>query len=375
MTINIEELEKHEEITSVSFDGPNAHLATTHFMQGGSASGWNQSLLLKGDEVDQELVKALEQVSVTLSMEEFLRRFFDMYSIDAEILTKIMGYETEEEYNIRLEREEDEDSEVESYEDWYTQWLEEKTAKVTLLEKAQEGITELSTEEKIKLLKLQETLEKALEEAPVVVQEESEVAATETLEKNSKVGEALETSIKESEDVSSAIGSDNLESQINKSEGENILMTKEVEKTAVELELEKAQEKLAELEKAQAKMAELEKAAQEKAEALEKAQERLVEFEKAENARIEKGYKNFAETLSYVEEKEELVGFLMKARAADVEGAAKFVEYLEKAAEAINALGAEQGFEGAEDEEIAKASSHKLLDDKIQTKYAGKDWL
>lgn len=369
MTDKTKELEKNGEILSVTFDHENAHLASTHALQGGAANGWNTALLLKSDENQEELIKALEQVSVKLSMEEFLRKFFGMYSDDAEVLTKLFGYETEHEYHEKLEG--DSEEEVQSYSDWYSEWLAEKVSKVTLLEKARDSLQDLTLDEKIKYLHLQASLEKSMEGMDV-----SEEAATETLEKNSVVGEALEASTEESEGLSSAIGSDNLDTEINKSEGEKISMTDKVdevvvEKTAAELELEKAQAKLAELEKAAEKLAELEKAAQEKEMELEKAQAKLVEFEKAEAQRIEKGYENFAESVPFVAEKAEFVQFLMKARAADVESAATFIDYIEKAKEAILAAGAEQGFESDGAEEITKAS-HSALDDLIATKYAGK---
>ena len=48
-----------------------------------------------------EFEKALKQVTITTSIEEMLRKFFGMWYDDAELLCKLMGYETENEYYYR----------------------------------------------------------------------------------------------------------------------------------------------------------------------------------------------------------------------------------------------------------------------------------
>lgn len=373
MPIELEELEKHEEITSISFDHENAHLALTHQLQGGAASGWNKALLLKSDEVDEELIKALEQVTVKLSFEEFLRKFFHMYYDEAETLTALMGFETESEYNERVNSDKEKE---ESYSEWRDRMLEEKLSKITVMEKAQEDISDLSTEEKISLLKSQETFEKALEEFNKGLGD----AATQTQQNLSVHGSEVEdTDINkagESEEVSSAIGSDNSKNtEINKTEGENISMSdKKVEGAKPEgkaQEVEKSETEL-QLEKAMTRLADLEKAAKEKEQALEKTTKQLEALEKAEMQRVEKGYKNFADSLSFVEaeEKEELVKSLMDAR--EFEGTLNIVKYLEKAQAAINAFGEEQGVEGEADQELSKSYD---LDKAIAERYADRKYL
>ena len=79
----------------------------------------------------QELNKALEQVRITMSFEEMLRKFFGLYYSDSEVLAKLMGFETEEEYYLRMS-EENEDSFPQSHQEY----LEEKIDKFELLRSA-----------------------------------------------------------------------------------------------------------------------------------------------------------------------------------------------------------------------------------------------
>ncbi len=50
---------------------------------------------LKPEQITEDVIKALQQVTVSMSFEEFLRKFFYMWSDDAELLAKLLGFETE----------------------------------------------------------------------------------------------------------------------------------------------------------------------------------------------------------------------------------------------------------------------------------------
>jgi hypothetical protein len=87
-------------INKFDFSGEGAHVAVVD-----AAANEQTVLVMKAatedkmvDAFDMDSVsvsKALEQVTVKMSMEEFLRKFFDMWHSDAEMLTKLLGFETE----------------------------------------------------------------------------------------------------------------------------------------------------------------------------------------------------------------------------------------------------------------------------------------
>lgn len=67
-------------LTNFDFSGENHHVALVHRAQNGAANGY-QTLIMKSSDV-----------SVELSMAEFLTRFFNIWSGDAEFLARLLGY-------------------------------------------------------------------------------------------------------------------------------------------------------------------------------------------------------------------------------------------------------------------------------------------
>ena len=129
--------------------------------QGGPAN--NRTILLKKSanqpEETIELSKALEQITVTLSLEEFLRKFFGMWSDDAEMLTKLMGFETEYEAYKR-------EQETNGEEPWdYSKYLEEKVSQFKIIKSMNEGtVTEITKSAFDQIVALQQKHETALVE-------------------------------------------------------------------------------------------------------------------------------------------------------------------------------------------------------------------
>lgn len=136
-------------------------IALTHKDQGYSANNRHVSLLTKSevdpDKLTVELIKSLEQVTLSISMEEYLRRFFHLWSGDAELLTKVLGMKTEFEQNV-----EDNPPEDDSWEaDWnerHQKYLDEKLSSVTIIKKAQAG-DELTLLEQFELIKARKDFE------------------------------------------------------------------------------------------------------------------------------------------------------------------------------------------------------------------------
>lgn len=148
-----------------NFEEEGAHVALVSKEQGGGANG-KKLLVAKSlnqlPKVDDyvKVQKALEQITVTMSMEEFLCKFFGMWSDDAEMLTKLLGFETEHE-NYKATMEANKDDSTYSH----SAWLESRLDKFTIMKSLHEGSTEsISADDFIEILSLQEKVEKALNE-------------------------------------------------------------------------------------------------------------------------------------------------------------------------------------------------------------------
>lgn len=137
-------------------------IALCHKLQGYGANNRPVSLLMKSelspDQLTKDVIKALRQVTLEISFEEYLRRFFDMWSSDAETLAFLLGFKTEwEEYLEQCEPEQLDD---------YRKFMEERLSYITLLKAANEGKTDFTLEEEYELIKAQQQFEKALKMQP-----------------------------------------------------------------------------------------------------------------------------------------------------------------------------------------------------------------
>ena len=137
-------------------------IALCHKLQGYGANNRPVSLLMKSelspDQLTEDVIKALRQVTLEISFEEYLRRFFDMWSSDAENLAFILGFKTEwEEYLEQCEPEQV---------DNYREFMEERLSYITLLKAANDGKTDFTLEEEYELIKAQQQFEKALKMQP-----------------------------------------------------------------------------------------------------------------------------------------------------------------------------------------------------------------
>ena len=278
----------------------NPHIAYTLPSQGGAASKKNKAFLFKSDqELSVELLKELEQVQLKISMEEFLEKFMGLWGSQAEVLTKLMGFQTEEEY--RLEKEKSKDNP----DQWYVEYLEEeieytdkKVSRIQLLKSVEAG-EELSAQEMLEVFNIR----KAFEEGYFKDQEniDSLLKAKEIPSEVTKTDEEINS------DVSGNEGGDT-PSNINKN-------NKEITVENIQEILKSAE--FQELFKAEVAKATAEKDAQ------------IEELVKAENARLEKGYEIVVKGFEFLEadDQVELVKFCMKDASE-----AKFVTNLLKAA-------------------------------------------
>lgn len=155
-----ERLKKFTEITDVNFDIEGSHLAVTHELQGYSANGYHDSLIMKSafdyDKVtDLNLMKALEQVTITTSFEEMLRSFFNMWGRDAAVLTSLLGFKTEVEDELENSDMSDDDPWELNYAAACLQGIEDQAQKFDIIKKAANNqIDELSLDERKALYNL-----------------------------------------------------------------------------------------------------------------------------------------------------------------------------------------------------------------------------
>lgn len=99
---------------------------------------------------DIAINKALEQVEIKLSMEEFLRKFFDMWYSDAELLTAMLGMKTETEYWQEQNQGED-----------YKSYIEDKLESFSIMKSLNDKeISEISFGDYLNIVKTQQTFEK-----------------------------------------------------------------------------------------------------------------------------------------------------------------------------------------------------------------------
>jgi hypothetical protein len=163
----------------------------------GSGANQTRTLVLKQTlksanqpEETIELSKALEQITVTLSLEEFLRKFFGMWSDDAEMLTKLMGFETEYEAYKR-------EQETNGEEPWdYSKYLEEKVSQFKIIKSMNEGaVTEITKSAFDQIVALQQKHETALVEhinKKVKQMEELELAKSALVTKETELATQVE---------------------------------------------------------------------------------------------------------------------------------------------------------------------------------------
>lgn len=135
-------------------------IALTHVDQGYSANLRPISLLMKSDidpsKLTVDIMKNLEQVELKISMEEFLRRFFDMWSSDAELLTKVLGMKTEFEDNA--EDPEDMDAWEMQWQKDHQEYIESRLEGIQLLKAVKEG-KELTLPEQFQVFQIRKAFE------------------------------------------------------------------------------------------------------------------------------------------------------------------------------------------------------------------------
>lgn len=82
-------------LKNFNFEQEGSHVALVGKHQGGPANGYTTLVTKATHKIPESFIEKATQVQVTMNIEDFLRKFFGLYYDDAEILARMLGYETE----------------------------------------------------------------------------------------------------------------------------------------------------------------------------------------------------------------------------------------------------------------------------------------
>lgn len=142
-------------LSDISFDHTGAHLALCSKEQG-AANGVQHALVMKSSaNFSPEFIQKMQAVKVTMTVPEFLNKFFHLYGTDCEVLARMLGYVPEEK------------EEPDSYEDYYENLIQERLDSFEILKglyvakSLPEAISKLTEDQYMQVLKAQVQFEKA----------------------------------------------------------------------------------------------------------------------------------------------------------------------------------------------------------------------
>lgn len=147
---------KKRSLKDIDFSKEDSHIALVGPAVGGPANGQDYALVMKAVTFSEEAIEKMQAIKVTLSVPDFLRKFFNLYYEDAEVLARLMGYVPEEK----------EISEEYSYEDYIQERLDGFEILKSLYESQdiEKMLAELDETQYLSLLTDQEKIEKSMKE-------------------------------------------------------------------------------------------------------------------------------------------------------------------------------------------------------------------
>lgn len=351
-------------LSNITFEHDGAHLALVSKTQGGPANGHPKALVMKStNNFSQEFIEKVQQVKVTLELPEFLRKFFNVYYEDAEVLARLMGYQEPDDDS-------ESEDEVQSYDDYIEDYIQERLASFEIMKSLYDSkditgsISKLQEQDYLSVLKDQEILEEIISK--------SQKTSTEG---NSEVGANTEaTVVAENPEPSLVLYKQagnggwfptetkmkvNLEEKMTKQVTKAQVEVEVVEKSALEA-IEKAAKEEKEL---------LEKALADQKEALQKALETVQKFEQEKKEQIIKS--RFNAVQEAVKDKE-VAEVLFKAVGlvqdeVDFESVVKALKKISDLAE-TSSLFVEKGVSGESGEDPTESSLSKLINKKYNVK-------
>jgi len=350
-------------LSNIDFSKEGAHIALCHKDQG-VANLQDFALVLKAQNFSDEFVEKLQTVRVTMELPEFLKRFFNMYGEDCEVLARMMGYEPEED--------DDDYAEPESYEDYIQSRLES----YEILKAAAEAdnlasvLADLSEDQYLSILKDQETIEKAFSKYDKKKQEDEEKSKTNKRkprvkttrsfsEPNTMVAKSESSDVADAAEVETpnASGEKGVSNPVVKQKLKEKLMTQEVKVVEQVVDVEMVEKSAFE---------QIQKQAQEQAELLKSALAELEVFKAEKAALIAKSRKQSLVDAAKDADKAEVL-FKAVGELADEQFDA-VVSVVKSLAEQVQQsdLFVEKGAAVETQEEVKESAVAKLLKAKLQ---------
>lgn len=145
-------------LSNFNFEDEGSHVALVGPSVGGAANSWTTLITKSTNNITEDQVNKATMVTVELTIHEFLSKFFDMWYDDAEVLARIMGFDTSP------------DDEADSV-DWWDAYIEDRVSAVTIMkslvldkseEEVNKAIASLKPEDLIELLEVQKQFEQNL---------------------------------------------------------------------------------------------------------------------------------------------------------------------------------------------------------------------
>lgn len=237
-------------ITAANFNHEGAHVAlVSKTLNGGPANQWDVLLTKSVNDISEDVFQKASEVRVELSFVEFLRKFFNMYYTESEMLAKLLGYSVEEEME-----------EPESY----SEYINKKIENITLLKDAsscddlEAFMKELDAKSVLSLLEAQSLFEKATSVSnheKTFPDKELPEVLDKSVEEDNQIGENSEMNLEEL--MKSAEVKELMAVELEKARDEG-KAERQAEVDALVADLEKSKEEVEVLkaEKAEAKAAE-----------------------------------------------------------------------------------------------------------------------
>ena len=172
-------------LKNIDFSDDMSHIALVSKHQGGPANGADYSLVLKNlNNPSPEFIQKMQAIQVTMTVPEFLSRFFMLWEEDVDFLAQLLGYV------------EPEDETMEAKED-YDKWIEERFQSFSIIKSLHEAkslpdaLSKLTEQDYLDVLTDQAEIEKVLKafdskksDTSTKVEKQVEASASKVTKKN-----------------------------------------------------------------------------------------------------------------------------------------------------------------------------------------------
>lgn len=272
-----EKIKAKRKLSNINFESEGSAVALVSVDQGGAANG-HETLIFKSlntEKITEQDIEKASKVTVTMSITEYLQKFFHLWYEDAEVLARVFGYDTTPDVPVETDN-------------WYDNYINEKVEAVQIMkslviDKSEEetalAVSHLLPKDYLTIIKSQEIFEKNFDK----VSKETEVKKS-----SSKSEGVTEPEV----NVQKGSISPSVENKTNVKEDQ---MAEEfISKSALAVEIEKAVAKVkdelqVELQKSKDQVAEL---LAEKQEVVNKARKEKIKAVEADEAAAEELFKS-----------------------------------------------------------------------------------